>query len=210
MNRRSYAQAAALIVVTLLNALEAPAQQHEVGLMLGRASAQSKGAPAGTLDIGGGTALQANYGYRFVRMSKAEVWGEAHFLSTPLQQIDSINRTTTRDYASLYVIPGIRVKFAPGARVSPYAAIGGGYALFEQSLEQIDGSPNPAPRFTHRGALAFGGGLDVRIWRFLSARWEVRDFYSGNPSFNTPVAGSGLHNLVVGGGIALRLGSGER
>jgi opacity protein-like surface antigen len=143
-------------------------------------------------------------------MRKAELWGEAHFLATPLQQIDSVNRTVTRDYASLYLIPGIRVKFAPRARVSPYAAIGGGYAFFEQSLAQIDGSPNPAPRFTHRGALAFGGGLDIRVWRVLSVRWEVRDFYSGKPSFNTPVAGSGLHNLVVGGGIGLRLGSGER
>jgi opacity protein-like surface antigen len=210
MKRQSYAPAAALIVVTLLNALEAPAQQHEVGLMLGRATGQSRRAPAGTLDIGGGTALQANYAYRFARMKNAELWGEAHILATPLQQIDSVNRTATRDYASLYAIPGIRVKFAPRARVAPYAAIGAGYALFEQSLAQIDGSPNPAPRFTHRGALAFGGGLDVRVWRFLSARWEVRDFYSGNPSFNTPVAGKGLHNLVFGGGIGLRLGSGER
>jgi opacity protein-like surface antigen len=207
MKRQSFVQAAALIVVMLVNALEAPAQQHEIGLTLGRAAAQSKSAPGGKLDIGGGTALQANYAYRLARMRKAELWGEAHFLSTPLQQIESVNRTATRDYASLYVIPGVRVRFAPGARVSPYVALGAGYALFEQSLERIDGAPNPAPRFTHRGALAFGGGLDVRVWRFLSARWEVRDFYSGNPSFNTPVAGSGLHNVVVGGGVVLRLGS---
>src|SRR5262249_61527239 len=102
------------------------------------------------------------------------------------------------------VIPGIRVKFSPRARVSPYAAIGGGYALFEQSVDQIDGSPNAAPRFNHRGALAFSGGLDVRVWRFLAARWEVRDFYSGNPAFNVPVAGGGFHNIVAGGGLVLR------
>ena len=210
MKRQLYAQAAALLAATLMNAPDAPAQQHEIALTLGRVATQSKSAPGGTIDIGGGTALQANYAYRFARMKGAEIWGEAHFLSKPLQQVESVNRTATRDYASLYVVPGMRVKLAPGARVSPYAAIGGGYALFEQSLEQIDGSANPAPRFTHRGALAFGGGLDVRLWRFLSARWEIRDFYSGNPSFNTPVSGSGLHNVVVGGGVVLRLGSGER
>jgi opacity protein-like surface antigen len=210
MKRHSYAQAAALLVVTLLNAPHAPAQQHEIALTLGRAAGQSRSAPAGTLSIGGGTAFQANYAYRFARIKKADIWGEAHFLATPLQQVESVNRAATRDYASLYVIPGVRVKFAPGARLSPYVAIGGGYALFEQSLSRIDGSPNPAPRFTHRGALAFGGGLDVRVWRFLSARWEVRDFYSGNPTFNTPVVGSGMHNIVVGGGIVLRLGSGDR
>ena len=94
--------------------------------------------------------------------------------------------------------------------MSPYAAIGGGYALFEQSVNRLDGNPNTAPRFNDRGALAFGGGLDVRVWRFVAARWEVRDFYSGNPAFNVPITGGGLHNIVAGGGLVLRFGSSEK
>jgi hypothetical protein len=58
--------------------------------------------------------------------------------------------------------------------------------------------------------LAFGGGLDVRGSRFVGARWEVRDFYPGNPAFNVPVTGSGLHNIVAGGGLVLRFGSAEK
>jgi hypothetical protein len=97
--------------------------------------------------------------------------------------------------ASLYALPGVRVKFRPAAAWSPFLAAGAGYALYEQSTRRIDGQPNPAPRFIHRGALDFGGGLDFKVWRFAGGRIEVRDFYSGNPGFNAPVNG-GQHSLV--------------
>jgi hypothetical protein len=107
------------------------------------------------------------------------------------------------------VLPGLRVKFRPAASWSPYLAAGLGYALYEQSHFRIDGEPNPAPRFTHRGAVGFGGGVDFKVWRFVGGRVEVRDFYSGNPSFNVPLSG-GQHNLVAGGGIVLKFGGEER
>jgi hypothetical protein len=197
----------AIAVAVLLLAQVAGAQQHEIGLTLGRIVPQSRSAPGGSLDIGSGTALQANYGYRLAGLRNVELWGEAHFLASPLREIESVRRSATRDFASLYVTPGIRVKFAPRSRVCLSAAVGGGYALFEHSLTRLDGSPNAAPRLLHRGALSFGGGLDVRVWRFIGARWEVRDFYSGTPAFNTPVAGGGFHAIVAGGGLVLRFGS---
>ena len=52
----------------------------------------------------------------------------------------------------------------------------------------------------------FGGGTDVPVWRWLAVRLEARDFYSGNPSFNTPVVGGGQHNVVLGGGLVISLG----
>ena len=188
----------------------ARAQRHEVGLTLGVLAAPAKHTPGGSLDVGTGVAFQANYGYRFLAAKKVALSGEVHLLASPLQEIHSLSRTATRDFASLYVVPGLRVKFAPSGRVAPYVTIGGGYALFEQSVNRLDGNVNPAPRFIHRGALAFGGGLDVRVWRFVGARAEVRDFYSGNPAFNIPGNGGGLHNVVAGGGLVLRLGSPEK
>jgi opacity protein-like surface antigen len=207
---QSYLRTLALIAPTFVLAQNALAQRHEVGLTLGAITGKAKDTPGGPLDIGTGVAFQANYGYRFFGTRKIGLSGEVHFLASPLQEVQSSNRTATRDYASLYVIPGILVKYAPTARVSPYAAIGGGYALFEQSVNRLDGSPNTAPRFNNRGALAFGGGLDVRVWRFVAARLEVRDLYSGNPAFNVPITGGGLHNIVAGGGMVLRFGSSEK
>ena len=200
----------AIFALTSLLVPSAPAQQHELGLTLGAITAGTKSAPGSSLDIGTGVAFQANYGYRLFGARKAALSGEVHFLASPLQDIATSNKTATHDFASLYVIPGIRLKFAPASRVSPYAAIGGGYALFEQSANRIDGRPNAAPHFINRAALAFGGGLDVRVWRFIATRYEIRDFYSGNPAFNTSVRESGLHNVVAGGGIVLRFGSMEK
>jgi opacity protein-like surface antigen len=169
----------------------------------------TKSSSGGALDVGRGIGFQANYARRFYQTKNLGFYGEGNFLASPLQEIASENRTATRDFATAYATVGMRVKFRPSGRLVPYGLFGGGYALFEQSHNQLNGSPNQAPRFTHRGALTFGGGLDVRIWRFLAGRSEVRNFYSGNPSFNTPVGGGGFHNLVVGGGFVLRFGSSE-
>ena len=92
--------------------------------------------------------------------------------------------TATHDFASLYVTPGIRVKVRPSSRISPYAAVGGGYADYEQSVKQIDGQPNQAPRELARGVFDFGAGVDVQVWRFVALRGEARDFYAGAPNYN--------------------------
>ena len=65
--------------------------------------------------------------------------------------------------------------------------------------------PSPAGISAHRllvVGLGEAGKLDLKVWRFLGARWEVRDFYSGNPSFNAPTRSGGQHNIVVGGGFS--------
>src|SRR5262249_37319202 len=90
-----------------------------------------------------------------------------------------------------------------------YLAVGGGYAVYEQSVLQIDGRPNPAPRDIHRGAFDFGAGVDTSLWRWIGLRGEVRDFYTGSPAYNLPNLGGGQHNVVAGGGFVLRWG-GER
>jgi hypothetical protein len=161
---------------------------------------------SGTLKQGNGTALQANYAYRLIRGSGASLYIQTHLLANGQRAFQSTVPAATTDVATLYMTPGFRIKFLPDGFVSPWAEVGGGYALYEQSKLRVDGAPNDAPRFLHRGALVFGGGADTRLWRFVGLRVEVRDFYSGNPAFNVPVSGSGQHNLVIGGGFVLRFG----
>jgi len=164
-----------------------------------------RGTAPNTVRLGGGTAMQANYGHRLIA-GRAAVYGEVHFLANPQRIVGSGNPASTRDVATIYVTPGIRVKFAPARPVSAYVAVGGGWAVYEQSLLRIDGAPNQAPRDIHRGAFDFGGGVDTKLWRWLGLRAEIRDFYTGSPAYNLPNLGGGQHNVVAGGGFVLKWG----
>jgi hypothetical protein len=103
--------------------------------------------------------------------------------------------------SSVFVTPSLRVKFAPGFPVSPWASIGGGWAHYN-----LDGPS------MNKGALQFGGGVDIKTGiPLLGFRAEVRDFVTGQPDFgivSIQTAGSqGLgrrHNVLAGGGIVLR------
>jgi hypothetical protein len=103
--------------------------------------------------------------------------------------------------SSVFVTPSLRVKFAPGAAISPFASFGGGWARYSLA--------GPA---TNKGALQFGGGVDIKTRiPLLGFRAEVRDFVSGQPEFaNVSVQTLGSssngwrHNVLAGGGIVLR------
>ena len=157
------------------------------------------------LHLGGGTALQANYGRRLSRAHAVALYGEVHFLANPLRTVTSANTASIRDVATIFVTPGVRVKFADGKWASPYVAVGGGYAVYERSALQINGNPN-AERYIHRGAFDFGAGLDTKLWRWIGARGEIRDFYTGSPAYNLPGITGGQHNVVAGGGFVLKWG----
>ena len=196
------------IVFLLLLVSSIAAQTHELGLTLGRIGSSSRTIAGGAANLDSGIALQANYGYGFWSNRHLNLSAEVHFLANGQREVRASNPTLTRDIATLFVTPGLRVKFAPVHRISPWISGGAGYALYEQSFFRIDGASNPAPRFTHRGTVAFGGGADFPLWKWIGGRLEIRDFYTGNPSLNTALR-SGQHNVVVGGGFLLRLGRGE-
>jgi hypothetical protein len=180
------------------------AQRSELGLTLGRFMSLDRTASGGNLEIGSGTALQADYGYRLVDGDGVALLVYVHFLASPQRKVESSNLLATRDIASLYLTPGFRVKLAPDSRISPWAEIGGGYGQYEHSTTRLDGQPNQAPRRLHRGVLEFGGGVDVKVIRFFSLRGEIRDYFSGSPSFNVLTSRGGQHNVVLGGGFVLR------
>src|SRR5262249_13366151 len=69
---------------------------------------------------------------------------------------------------------------------------------------------NRAPHNLYRGALDFGGGADVKFWRRIGLRGEIRDFYSGSPAYSTPGVTGGQHNVVAGGGFVLKRGKEPR
>jgi opacity protein-like surface antigen len=183
-------------------AQEDAGQKNELALGLGGLPALSR-SDTPSLDAGTGVAFQVNYGRRFLNHRKVALYGEINFLASPLRYVSSSVPTATHDFASLYLTPGIRVKFLPTSRISPYALVGGGYADYEQSTMRIDGQPNSVSRELARGVFDFGAGVEVRVWRFLALRGEARDFYSGSPAYNIPTISGGQHNIVATGALVL-------
>lgn len=139
------------------------ARQHELGLTLGGLLSQDRGNAATHLTLGSGIALQANYGYRVFSEEKVALYGEVHLPTNPLRDITSVNRSATRERCDTVCdVWRAREGLSTIARPS-YFALGGGYALYEQSTDHLAGASNRAPRFLNRATLDFGGGADVRL-----------------------------------------------
>ena len=98
------------------------------------------------------------------------------------------------------------MKLAPSQRVSPWLSAGGGYALFDESANRMDGTHNTT-RGTSGGALQFGGGVDIRtpikVLFPIGLRAEVRDLYTAKPNYNISTGGGFQHNVVLSGGVVL-------
>jgi len=186
-----------------LNA-ETETPKQELAFQLGGFVPLSRGASAQHVDLGSGLALQVDYGHLITGGVKAALYYEVHFLANPLRSVTSEGQFATRDVATLFVTPGIRLKLRPTARISPYLSIGGGLAWFEHSTKLLNGDPNPVSRELFRGAFDFGGGVDVPVWRLVALRGEVRDFFTGSPNYNLPSLHGGQNNVVAGAGFVIR------
>jgi opacity protein-like surface antigen len=183
-------------------AQEDSAHNNELALGLGGLPALSR-SDTPRLDTGSGVAFQVNYGRRLFKGRKVDLYGEINALANPLRDVSSSIPTATHDFASLYITPGIRVKFLPTSKISPYALVGGGYADYEQSTTRINGQPNSVSRELARGVFDFGAGVEVRVWRFVALRGEARDFYSGSPGYSIATVSGGQHNVVATGALVL-------
>jgi hypothetical protein len=179
------------------------AQKQEVTLSLGGVFSQSRSFQAtGTAQISSDFDLEANYGYRFVHANIAALYGEIEFVALPNRGVTTATAIVPRNYASLYVAPGLHLKFAPAARISPWVETGGGYALYQQSA-QLSNGQNTTNKLLNRGVFDFGG-VDYTLFRFLGLRAEVRDLVSGNPNLNVALSSSTQHTLISSGGIIVR------
>ena len=180
------------------------APKNELGFTLGGIPSLSRSTSQESLDPGAGTAFGVNYGRRFVSGTKVALYGEVNLLASPLRDVSSNIGSATKNFASLYITPGVRLKFFPKSAISPYAVVGGGYADYEQSTTRLDGQPNSASRELARGVFDFGAGVDVHVWRWIAPRGDARDFYTGAPAYNLASISGGQHNVAVSGGFVVR------
>jgi hypothetical protein len=180
---------------------------NEIGLLLGARVAADPGVTP-KLQIGKSLAFQATFAHAIVQTEGVALALEIPFVALPSQDVHSVAPTAPRNFASIFVTPGIRLKINLNRDIAAWGSIGGGYARFAESTTLVTGTANPFATGTNKGALQFGGGVDLRSpFRLLlpvSFRGEIRDFYSGQPLLNAISSGSGQHNVLISGGLVLK------
>src|ERR1700756_3024002 len=194
-----------LLLVTTIIAGPARGQNQELTFSLGGVPGQTRSfqGSAGAAQISADRSFGINYGHRFLGTKIAALYGELEFVAIPNRALTAASATVPQNYASLYLTPGVRLKFLPGSRLSPWAAIGGGYGLYQQSA-QLSNGQNTTNKFLNRGVFEYGGGLDYQLFRFVGLRGAVRDLFFGNPNLNLALSTGTQHNVVASGGIILR------
>lgn len=161
-----------------------------------------------TVQTGHQVFLEGTLGFQLLNAKVASLHLEVPVAGIPSQtlHLSTAPSAVFAHMSSTYVTPGFRLKLLPGAPISPFVSLGGGWARYSLGSGA-----------TNKGALAYGGGLDFKTGiPFLGFRGEVRDFVTGDPNFgfaNAITGGfkgssnqSGLHrhNILAGGGIVLR------
>jgi len=204
---------AVLAAVTMLVASAvAQDEKNEIGGVIGRTFISDQGIKGANyfdpiIHSGKGLTFEAEYAHRFLVTPVYSVAGEVLFMYNPDVDLNAGtygNAVVPTDYKQLFVTPAARVNLFPTTAVSPWVSLGAGFGHFSQGKMLDYGGTNPGKSTT--GFVIEGGlGLDVKVWKKLSIRGEVRDFWSGEPDF--PLAPTGKtrqHNYLVGIGAFWR------
>jgi hypothetical protein len=194
--------AAVVCVMTLMGSVRATAQtRFDVGLLLGSTKASDEGT---VLQFDRATTYQAAFAWTVWERGLVAIAVEVPFIASPAFDVATAGKSLPKEYASLYLTPGLRVTLGGQGPVSVFGAAGAGYTRYSESKLREDGSANPAQQDTNTDAVQFGGGLNVRGIRWLGFRAEVRDLYTGARNFSLATPHARVHNVIASGGLVLR------
>jgi hypothetical protein len=201
-----------LSVATMLAASAvAQDEKNEVGGSIGRTFISNQGIQNATyppiISYGNGLSFEIEYARHLWVTPVFSVSGEVVFMDDHDEDInggDYGHAVLPQQLSMLFLTPAVRLNLFPTTAVSPWISVGGGFAHIGQTPMLLYGGTNPGTSTTS-GVLEGGFGLDVKVWRKLSMRGEVRDFWSGAPDFPlAPTGDSRQHHYFVGGGVFWR------
>jgi len=153
------------------------------------------------VNIGRGIAFQGNYARRLFTTDLAAISFEVPVVYLPDQDLLSSNDLVPEGYKAFFATPGVRVNLFPNTLVSPWGSAGGGMGHFSTSKTGVFNVLKVPGRSSSTGVFQFGVGVDIKIWKAMKFRGEVRDFYSGVPDLNVVQGRTRMHNFVGGGGV---------
>jgi len=197
----------ATVILAGMLAPSAFAQGNEIAVLVGRINASDQSidslAPIKTA-FDGSLTYQFNYANRLLNGGIASLYWELAITGAPGADVKGASLLLPKNYSSLFLTPGLKLKLLPGAFISPYAVGGIGLARFKESDTLINGLPNPGDRANTTWAFDFGGGVDLNILPVFAIRGEVRDYLTGTPDFNVGFIDNKQHNISVAGGIVFK------
>src|SRR5258707_4949237 len=102
-----------LLLVSAIVAGPARGQNQELTFSLGGIPGQTRSfqSSAGIAQISADRSFGINYGHRFLGARIAALYGEIEFVAIPNRSVTSATATVPQSYASLYLTPGLRLKF---------------------------------------------------------------------------------------------------
>jgi hypothetical protein len=201
--------AVALVTTILGTVAVAQDEKNEVGGEIGRIFISNQGIQGATysspvIGFGKGLTFEGEYARKFFVTPIFAISGEAvlaYNWDAKVNAGDYTNDVVPSKLKELFVTPAARVNLFPTTAVSPWVSFGAGFGHISESSTLVYGDPNPG-KTTTSAVIQGGFGLDVKVWKNLSARGEVRDFWAGEPSFPlAPTGKSRFHNYFVGGGL---------
>ncbi len=204
----------AVFLMGILLSVTAIAQdeKNELGGTIGRTFISDQGIQNANyfdpiIHTGKGLSFDVEYARRLYVAPVFAVSGEVVFMDNHDEDVNAGeygHSVVPSDYREMFLTPAARVNLFPTTAVSPWVSLGGGFGHISEGNQLIYGGVNPG-KSTTSGVIQGGLGLDLKVWRRLSVRAEVRDFWSGEPDF--PLAPTGKtrqHNYFVGGGAFWR------
>lgn len=187
----------------VMNSGTAAAQEsaNDIGLLTGWLRTSAAGE---ALSFHVGPSYEATFARRLWRGERLSLAVEIPFFAQNSISTKTAGALLPREYASLFLTPGVRLHVRPDRVVSVFGTLGAGYARYSESKTREDGSPNPQQRDTNAAAVQFGGGVDVHGGGWLGLRGEVRDIVTGARQFSVATPDTAVHNIVASLGVALR------
>lgn len=143
-------------------------------------------------------ALQYSFGHQLKRTKHGEYWIDVPYITTISSRAEVGSSVQTATSSMFVLTPGLRYKVQASDRVALYAVAGGGFGAFRHYNVAAGPEVRVTSSSTAKGALSAGGGLDVRLSRLLSLRFEVRDYVSGRGLSGR----DGRNHVFALGGIA--------
>ena len=203
--------AIAFAVTLLTISAAAQDEKNEIGGTIGRIFISDQGIKGSnildpTIHSGNGLTFEGFYARRFFVTPIYSVAGEIPVAYNYDEDIigGQVGNTVPTDYKALFVTPAARVNLFPTTAVSPWVSIGVGFGHFSEGNTLNFGGTNPG-KSTTNFVFQAGLGLDVKVWKRLSIRGQVRDFWSGEPDFpQAPTGKTRQHNFFVSGGAFWR------